>query len=223
MHAGEQQLAIKKRVTFRRLGVASVTILFLAGFGLFFNRAHSETQVVQTAPFDGVTIYRGIFFASGPVASRIPTIRTASRYFPAEYKNLESQMIRYIQTKDPNFFNRLAKELQSGDRNRVAAAIRNANAVHKEALLDVTRNSRTPFAGQVQQLRAQAEPQPSPDPQVITNLNSCVVLLSHIVLEINVLVGTKGAISELKGLTFERYVDEIVRGLPRARIESRAG
>src|SRR5437870_2246999 len=84
--------------------------------------------VAQTKPetYNGETLYRGLFFASGPVAAKIPTVQRVERYLPPEYKALEDKVVQHIKSTNPTFFPNFEKEIQSGDHLRVAAAISQA-------------------------------------------------------------------------------------------------
>jgi SdpC family antimicrobial peptide len=194
----------QQRVTaFRRLGGSLVVVLAVALTATLINSVYSVQRPVPAAPYDGITLYRGLFFASGPVASKIPTLSKTGSYFPAEYKSLEDQIIRYIQAKDPKFFESFAREIQSGDRVRVGQAIRSTNKLQKEALFEITKNSKTQFASQLRQSNAE------PSPDAGKDLCTLLIAIVHFVFQV------KPPIQELQGLTFERYVDEVVRAVPR--------
>ncbi len=198
-------------IIFKSLSAAVAVVVAVALTVSLVNRVYSLPQRPEATPYDGVTLYRALFFASGPVANRIPTIVRVGPYLPSEYKDLEGQLIEYIRGKDQNFFDRFAREIQSGDRVRVLAAIKSANALQKESVIAVTSNSRTRFASEVRRERAAAaEPSPQPSPGVITDLASCAIIVAIV----HVLTGPSVP-SELKGLSVERYIDEIVRAVPK--------
>jgi SdpC family antimicrobial peptide len=199
----------QRATAFRRLSCGVVVVLGVALAVSFINRVYSVPEPVQARPYDGVTLYRGLFFASGPVAGKIPSIGKVASYLPAEYKNLEGQIIKYIQGKDPNYFVGFAKEIQSGDRVRVAAAIKKTNKLHREALIETTKNSNTQFASQVRRLKDQPEPEPETAKDVAT------IVCLYVPIVVGSAVATKAPPNELKGLSFERYVDEIVRTVPK--------
>lgn len=209
----EKRNGSKRATIFRYLSTVLAVALSVTLIAAFIDKAYSVPTPVQAVRYDGITLYRGLFFGSGPVASKIPSIGKVAPYFPAEYKNLEGQITRYIQAKDPNYFNRFAVEIQSGDRLRVAEAIRNTNKLQKEAMIAATRDSRTAFAAQVRRLSDQRRPSAEPEPEVIKDFATCIILFAHIVTE-NV-GGIKPPLRELKGLSFEKFVDEIVRAVPR--------
>jgi hypothetical protein len=204
----------QREMILRHLGSGIAVVVSLALMVSFINRAYSVPAPVQATPYDGVTLYRGLFFGSGPVAGKIPTIRKAGPYFPAEYKRLEGEIIKYLQAKDPQYFERFAQDIQSGDRVRVAAAIRSTNKLQKEALLEVTKTSRTQFASQVQRLRNEPEPEPSPEPAKDLQI---VIIYCLFIPIVTAVVASKAQPNELKGLSFEQYVNEIVVAVPKTR------
>jgi SdpC family antimicrobial peptide len=202
----------QRATAIRRLGSGVAVVLAVALTVTLINSVYSVPAPVPAVPYDGVTLYRALFFASGPVASKIPTIQKAAPYLPKEYKNLEGQIIKYIQGKDPNFFVGFAREIQSGDRVRVAAAIKNTHKLQKEALLEVTKNSKAQFATQVRRLKVQQEPEPEAE----NDANVAVEIIVFVVLFVAVLwESPQSRANAQKGLSFERYVDEIVRAVPK--------
>src|SRR3954466_7703980 len=88
--------------------LAGLLVLLLAV--AVINHSSSNAQRISRNQYDGVTLFRGLFFGSGPIVSRVPTLGRVAAYFPAEYKNLESQVIKSIQSQDPGFFDRFARE-----------------------------------------------------------------------------------------------------------------
>ncbi len=203
------QSDISRATFFKRLSGGLAILLALAMSISLISRVYSVPQRVQVRPYDGVTLYRGLFFASGPVAGKISTLGKVSRYFPPEYKSLENPIIKYIQEKDPKFFDRFAQEIQSGDRVRVAAEIRSTNKLQREALLAVTKNSTTPFALKARRLVNPTEKEPEAENDANVAIEVLVFVLVFVV------AFWAAPPDELKGLTFERYVDEIVRAVPR--------
>ncbi|HUQ34667.1 MAG TPA: hypothetical protein VM095_21290 [Pyrinomonadaceae bacterium] len=196
----------------------SVSVLLIVALSLTsMNRVYSVSEQIRAVPYDGVTLYRGLFFASGPVALKIPTLRKTAKYFPADYKNMEPRLIKYIQDKDPNFFNNFAKEIQSGDRMRVARAIIATNKLQRQAVMDLTRDSKSKFALQTRQMASRsADPEPDQDHDIAVAVLTAVAVFVLILVAL-VLVAEPTA--ELKGLKFEQYVNEIVSVMPRARFD----
>ena len=59
----------------RRLTSLIAVVLAVALASTLINRVYSIPLEAPAAPYDGVTLYRALFFASGPVAGKIPTIQ----------------------------------------------------------------------------------------------------------------------------------------------------
>jgi SdpC family antimicrobial peptide len=198
--------------------VAVILVLSLAvpvaGWG------QEAPRSAKTAPYDGQTLYRALFFGTGPLVKKIPTLSTASRYLPADYKALQGPAIKYIQAKDPAFFPNFAGEIQSGDRVKVAAAIRNANVIQKEALVAVTKESNTRIASSIRRMTTEAPREKEPEAENDANV-AIEVVVWVAVLVVVLLFWEQPPPAEVKGLSFERYVDEIVRTVPKTSVVAR--
>src|SRR5882724_12117061 len=196
----------------RRLSSGLALLLALAVTITFIDRAYSVPAEVQRTPYDGLTLYRGLFFASGPVARKVPTIQKAAPYLPAEYKKLEGQITKYILSKDPKYFDNFANDIQSGDRVRVGEAIRRTSKLQREAMLAITQKSRTNFATNVGRLREERPPEAENDGNIAVEVVVFVLLFVTIFWN-----SPKSRPNELKGLSFDRYVNEIVTAVPKSR------
>jgi SdpC family antimicrobial peptide len=205
-----------RRRIFGRYAAGIAVVLTVAITVSFLNGSYSVAEPVQLRPYDGLTLYRAFFFGQGPVVSKIPSLSKVARYFPTDYKNLEGPITNYIRKKDPTFFEQFGRDIQSGDRVKVSAAIRRGNRLQKEALIEVTKNSRTQFASQVRRLQSRPGPASEPEPENDANVAVEVVVWVALFVAIVIwLVAEKTPPNELKGLRFEQYVDEIVRTMPR--------
>lgn len=192
-------------------GIAIVVALAIAA--TCTEPVQSALPAVPGESYDGASLYRSLFFAKGPLAAKIPTLRRVSPRIPAEYKKVEPEVIEYVRQRDPQFFNQFATEVQSGDRVRVANAIKAAHAIHMQALAAVTRNSKTQLASEVSRLRAERPPEAEND------ANVAVFVLVWVAIFVVVFWNSPAQrANALKGLTFERYVDEVVRAIPRAPV-----
>jgi SdpC family antimicrobial peptide len=205
---------VRLRIVWRLSSVIAIVVAVAVTISVL----SSGPTPVAAAPYDGVTVYRALFFASGPLASKIPTIQKASRYLPASYKGLEAQVIKYIQTNNPKFFDNFGREIQSGDRVRVAAAIRSVRPLQKEALLAITKNQKGQFSSDVARLRVENPPEAENDGNVAVEVLVFVVLFVTVFWE-----SPKNGKMALQGLTFDRYVDEVVRAVPRSPQVKSAG
>ena len=106
----------------------------------------TSTPVAQAQPpspshFDGVTVFRGIYFGNGPVARLLPEIWDAPsvrhiRPALTSPKTLavEAQLIHRLQQRDPRFFDRFASQLQSGNPVMVSAGLHEANSTLRDVL-----------------------------------------------------------------------------------------
>ncbi len=88
-------------------------------------------------PYDGDTLFRGVFFAAGPVAKLLPEIwrnPEVAAYFeqarpavPAEQAAASiDQIVGALNAQDPAFFGRFASDMQSGNRVRISQAFQEA-------------------------------------------------------------------------------------------------
>lgn len=207
---------LRRPVILKQLAEVVALVVTAAIIVSMINGGYSTPAQVQLRPYDGVTLYRGLFFGTGPVVSKLPTLSKVAPYFPAEYKNLEGPITNYIKKKDPAYFDKFADDIQSGDRVRVAAAIKRTNQIQKEALIEVTKNSRTPIASQVRRIATTRVPAGEPEPENDANVAVEVVVWVALFVAIVVwLVAEKTPPTELKGLRFEQYVNEITTSLPK--------
>ena len=210
-------LKSKRTVIAKRIAEAIAIVVAIAIMFTLINGGYSTpAQVRIERPYDGVTIYRGLFFGNGPVVSKLPTLRKVAGFYPPEYKALETPVINYIKSKDPTYFDKFAADMQSGDRARVADAIKRTNQLQKEALLAVTKNQRSTLAQQVQRLKVNPAPASEPEPENDANVAVEVVVWVALFVAIVIwLVAPQARPTELKGLRFEAYVDEITRAMPK--------
>jgi SdpC family antimicrobial peptide len=190
----------------RGVAVALVLALLSALVGVTPSNA-------QAPRHDGATLFRGLFFGTGPIAAQIPTIRKVAPHLPVEYRQLEDQVVRHLQTQDPNFFPQFAKELQSGDHVRVAKELRRARQLNVDAVLALTKNSQSDFAKAARQYREEVRAgRINPD----DHLNCIAVAAAAVVVIVYAWAwfwDRSRVEADFKGFTFEKYVDEVVRAL----------
>jgi SdpC family antimicrobial peptide len=199
---------------FRRLVAAALSV------ALIFT-AVGNGQIVKapaTSAAQGQTLYKALYFGDGPLAAKINTVKKISTLLPADYKALEGSMITYIQKNNPTFFATFATEMQSGDRVRVAAELKAAYPIQKQAMVAVTKTSQTPYAKQVQQMvtskKLAAEPS-EPENDANVDVEAVVILF---VLVLIAVVWLQRPPTELNGVTFDSFVDEIVRAVPKVTV-----
>lgn len=106
---------------FRSQWIAVLCVLLIFAPILWDLPQASSAEPVQR--YDGVTLYRGIFFGYGPVADKIPEVRDHLKleYFLTDpvmmngFITLYNRVMGEIRRIDPNFFNDFALAMQSGD------------------------------------------------------------------------------------------------------------
>ena len=106
--------------------VIGLTCIFL-----FVSCTSKGTPVKQ--PYDGETLFKGILFAEGEVATKIPEladlIEIKSAMSPAkksQYLAAQTKIIEDLKKKDPEFFKRFQSSVTSGDQVEVRRAITDA-------------------------------------------------------------------------------------------------
>lgn len=93
--------------------------------------APAGTVQPRSLKYDGETIFRGVFFGSGPVAGLIseaidPRMRALYLQNAAELNGMAEVAIARITSEDPLFFSRFAQDVQSGNRSRISRALSEA-------------------------------------------------------------------------------------------------
>jgi SdpC family antimicrobial peptide len=202
---------MKIRTTCLRMDRGVAVALVLALLSALVGVTPSNAQAPR---HDGATLFRGLFFGTGPIAAQIPTIRKVAPHLPVEYRQLEDQVVRHLQTQDPNFFPQFAKELQSGDHVRVAKELRRARQLNVDAVLALTKNSQSDFAKALRQHMAEERAGTSKVGRDTDNVAVVAVAVAAVAVIVVFFLWAKPPVdAEFRGLTFERYVDEIVRTL----------
>ena len=106
-------------------------VIGLTSIFLFVSCTSKGTPIKQ--PYDGETLFKGIFFAEGEVATKIPEladlISIKSAMSPAkksQYLAAQTKIIEDLKKKDPEFFKRFQSSVTSGDQVEVRRAITDA-------------------------------------------------------------------------------------------------
>jgi len=94
------------------------------------------------APFDGLTIYRGVMQGRGPVVDRVPELREHVRLdrfvtrpeLVDAVVTVQDAIVDRMQTIDPAFFDRFGAEMTSGDHLRLRAALEDAGRATYDAI-----------------------------------------------------------------------------------------
>jgi SdpC family antimicrobial peptide len=126
---------------FRGLPLLLSILLLDGGSGISFS---ASARAVRSVGYDGETIFRGVFFASGPVAELVPEIwdiphvrealRNQSEARAQAAADRQNRMVAWIKGQDSLFFDRFGLDLQSGDHLRVEQALEEAGGRIREAL-----------------------------------------------------------------------------------------
>jgi SdpC family antimicrobial peptide len=137
----EENQMNKSRQCFFDRGLAAL----LASLMLYMGCAVPATAQQPNLRYDGETIFRGVFLDDGPVTKLFPEIwenptvvgyRDQAVQAGSEEQAAAGQqaLIAALRAQDPTFFDRFGKEMQSGDRIRIKAAMTEArNRLIKEA------------------------------------------------------------------------------------------
>lgn len=75
---------------------------------------------------NGEAIFRGLFFAQGPVAAKFPALAAADVAPPVELSASLNRLVAELRKNDPTFFDRFGAAMTSGKRHRIAAALSDA-------------------------------------------------------------------------------------------------
>ena len=97
---------------------------------------HYDSGVSRPQPvaahYDGETLYRGLYFAQGPVAELFPDVPRPTT--SAARTAAINAIVNRVRTQHPEFFAEFALAMQSGNRVKIRAALDNADAVTREAV-----------------------------------------------------------------------------------------
>jgi len=118
-------------------------------------------QPKQARSYSGEVLFRGLLFADGPVAERIPELQRAKVVYGfnrlnakqlAAVRHLEQELINRLKRGDPRYFDRFQRDIQSGDHRRVQKSLNDAGMMVSailyrsnkglESLLDPAQNRR---------------------------------------------------------------------------------
>lgn len=116
---------------FRRLRLKGKRTRVIAALGLWISLP--VLAVAQTTQdTDGRDLFRGVFFANGPVASALTPYRTVGGDGDANDSSLmqaEEDLMTRMTEFDPSFFGRFSSALRSANQARVEGALHEAIAI----------------------------------------------------------------------------------------------
>lgn len=113
--------------------VAAALMLGMGACGGDPEQTHAQSAVT------GEEAFRGLFFAEGVVAAKLPPawgpleLSKLSPEEQAQHSQRRSQLVASIQKADPTFFERFGADIQSGDHLRIEQALNESLAVMKTA------------------------------------------------------------------------------------------
>jgi SdpC family antimicrobial peptide len=85
--------------------------------------------------YDGEALFRGLFFRQGAVAQRFAGLSIAPKAPTGESTAVLDNIIATMQQLDPQFFNRFATGIQSGNRLSIMSAITSAQNLFAKAVV----------------------------------------------------------------------------------------
>lgn len=105
---------------------------------LAFGTAGASQPTLRQADssLSGVTLFRGIFLGTGPVADVVPSIAGVPGNFEPMIIELEPAVIAHVRNAAPSFFPRFGSALQSGDPTQVGRALERGTVLFRSALAD---------------------------------------------------------------------------------------
>lgn len=108
-----------------------------------------KTRQQPTTPsYSGKTIFKGLFFAEGPIAKKFPEIwknpsvtqqlskMTAEQQVEAE--ELETKILNWIEVERPQFFDEFRQAIQSGEHLQIRKALDRSSSLTLKAIEDIT-------------------------------------------------------------------------------------
>ena len=121
----------KLRLCMASSAVAIVTAIALLVYTTRPQIASADTAHLKaTTQYNGETLFRGLYFGEGPVASHFPEIwhapqveqRLSSVEGSEEWVSTKDQAVAWVRNSDPTFFQRFEQDVQSGDHIKVSRA-----------------------------------------------------------------------------------------------------
>lgn len=95
--------------------------------------ATAAARSAAAARYDGEAIFRGLVFGQGPVAKLFPELANTPVATPQQAAAID-MIVGEMRTLDQGFFDRFGREMQSGSRVRIRAAIDEANTLGERAV-----------------------------------------------------------------------------------------
>lgn len=117
------------------VGVLSIGLIMSAvpsAFAMPMGSGSGQASAASAGPYDGETLFRGMFLDDGPVAQLFPEVWNDSRLVryreqveqlltPQQMEQQRQHLLAILNAQDPTFLARFASAMQSGDRIRIDA------------------------------------------------------------------------------------------------------
>lgn len=124
---------MRKRFVIRVAGACIATSVLAFGAAAATQPAATENHKGR---LDGVTLFRGLFLGSGPVAGVIPNAAGVPGNMDPLLAELETPVLDRVQDAAPDFMDRFGIAIQSGNPVLVGKAVREGSSLFREALVD---------------------------------------------------------------------------------------
>ncbi|MEF8939165.1 MAG: hypothetical protein V5A22_04910 [Salinivenus sp.] len=170
-------------------------------------------QQATTKSYSGKTIFKGLFFAEGPVAKKFPEIwknpsvtRQLSRLTSeqqVEAEKLETKILNWIGEERPKFFGEFRQAIQSGDHLQIRKALDRSSTLMLSAIEDITG---------IDPKKVRANPAKSAQEDTCAVVVAVAVAAVVVAVVFYVAEASKSADSSLR---VEEFVDEIAARLHR--------
>jgi SdpC family antimicrobial peptide len=132
--------------------VASASLAYALGPSLAWASGGATTAPAASAPvirYDGETLFRGLFFRQGPIGQNLPDLAIAPAAPTGDGITAVDTLIAQMRKSDPGFFDRFATGIQSGNRLKILAAVKDAQAVFDNALVTAYHAVKVAKGGQI--------------------------------------------------------------------------
>lgn len=118
-----------------RVSALLVVLLLLTASMPASAKMTSAEPASRAKVYDGVTLFRGLAFADGPVAQLFAATAQAGDASPSADAVID-RLVSRMSEMDPDFFTGFALQIQSGDRVAIRSAIESAAGLAGRAAID---------------------------------------------------------------------------------------
>ncbi|HSP17292.1 MAG TPA: hypothetical protein VLV78_21290 [Thermoanaerobaculia bacterium] len=128
------------------IAVLLCTTLMMLGWPVPASRLEAQPKkIVYSKNYSGEDLFRGIFFAEGDIAAKVPELRRLREAYglsalndkqKAAVRHLQDELIAQIKKADASYFTDFQAEIQSGNQVRVLAKLKEAGRLVWSILYD---------------------------------------------------------------------------------------